>query len=377
MRRLTRVLGSTLVLATVAFPTLAQPPAPPPPVVSPEIAASRDVTLRLRAPSAERVELVSGGDIPGVPMQGGLPLTKGSDGVFSVMLPALAAGAYRYRFTVDGVPTSDPGNPSTSESNGNAWSLFYVAGAPFMDTQRVAHGSVAEVHYFSTALGRTRRMHVYTPPGYEKNRTAYPVFYLLHGAFDGDDSWSTVGRAGFIVDNLIAAGDARPMIVVMPDGHTARFGGVGGGLNTADFVREFTADIKPYVESTYRVRTERGATAIAGLSMGGAQTLDIAFADLSSYGYVGVFSSGVFGIANDSNWESAQLAQLDDGALKRDLELVWFSTGKDDFLLDTTKATVAMLEKHGFDVVYEESSGGHTWINWREYLAKFTPQLFE
>jgi len=254
--------------------------------------------------------------------------------------------------------------------------LFYVAGAPFMDTQRVAHGSVAEVHYFSTALGRTRRMHVYTPPGYEKGRDAYPVLYLLHGAFDGDDSWSTVGRAGFIVDNLIAAGDARPMIVVMPDGHTARFGGTGGGLNTADFVSEFKADIKPYVESTYRVRIGRADTAIAGLSMGGAQTLDIAFGDLSSYGYVGVFSSGVFGIADSSDWENAHGAQLDAAPLKRDLDLVWFSTGKDDFLLDTTQATVAMLKKHGFDVVYEESAGGHTWINWREYLTKLTPQLF-
>ncbi len=375
MGKLLKVLTSIGVLAT-ASAALAQAPAPPPPVVSPEIGPTRDVTLRLRAPSAERVELVSGGDIPGVPMQGGLPLAKGADGVFTVMLPALAAGAYRYRFTVDGVATNDPGNPQTSESNGNAWSLFYVPGAPFMDTQRIAHGSVAEVHYFSTALGRTRRMHVYTPPGYEKDRTTYPVFYLLHGAFDGDDSWSTVGRAGFIVDNLIAAGDARPMIVVMPDGHTSRFGGAGGGLNTADFVREFDADIKPYVESTYRVRTDRADTAIAGLSMGGAQTLDIAFGDLESYGYVGVYSSGVFGIANDSDWESAHLAQLDDGALKRGLELVWFSTGKDDFLLDTTKATVAMLSKHGFDVVYEESAGGHTWINWREYLTKFAPRLF-
>ena len=376
MARVTRILAAALVLGVPAPVTVAQPPAQPPPLVSPDIASSRDVTLRLRAPSAERVELVSGGDIPGVPMQGGLPLTKATDGVFSLMLPALAPGAYRYRFTVDGVPTGDPSNPSTSESNGNAWSLFYVPGAPFMDTQRVAHGSVGEVHYFSTALGRTRRMHVYTPPGYERSRETYPVFYLLHGAFDGDDSWSTVGRAGFIVDNLIAAGDARPMVVVMPDGHTARFAGVGGGLNTADFVREFTADIKPYVERTYRARTAREDTAIAGLSMGGAQTLDIAFGDLSSYGYVGVFSSGVFGIATDSNWEQAHAAQLDDGALKRDLELVWFSTGKDDFLLDTTKATVAMLEKHGFDVVYEESAGGHTWINWREYLAKFAPQLF-
>jgi enterochelin esterase-like enzyme len=377
MLKLAKIVGSTFLLAALAAPALGQPPAPPPPVVSPEIAASRDVTLRLRAPAAERVELVSGGDIPGVPAQGGLPLAKGADGVFTVMLPALAAGAYRYRFNVDGVPTMDPGNPATSQSNSNAWSLFYVSGAPFMDAQRVARGSVAEVHYFSTALNRERRMHVYTPPGYEKNRDSYPVFYLLHGAFDSDDSWSTVGRAGSIIDNLIAAGDAEPMIVVMPDGHTARFGGGGaGGLNMADFVREFDADIKPHVERSYRARTAREDTAIAGLSMGGAQTLDIAFGDLSSYAYVGVFSSGVFGIADNSDWESAHSAQLADAALKRDLELVWFSTGKDDFLLDTTKATVAMLEKHGFDVVYEESAGGHTWIVWREYLAKFAPQLF-
>jgi enterochelin esterase family protein len=357
---------------------LAQPVAAPPRIVSPEIAANRDVTLRLRAPSAGRVELVSGGDIPGVPMQGGLPLTKGADGIFSIVLPALAAGAYRYRFTVDGVATNDPGNPSTSESNGNAWSLFYVPGAELMDTQRVAHGAIAEVHYYSTVLNRTRRMHVYTPPGYERNRDVYPVLYLLHGAFDGDDSWSTVGRAGFILDNLIAARDARPMIVVMPDGHTSRFSGGGGagGLDMADFVREFTRDIKPHIETNYRIRGGRAATAIAGLSMGGAQTLDIVFGNLASYAYVGVFSSGVFGIADNADWENRHREQLDDETLTRGLELVWFSTGKDDFLLDTTKATVAMLEKHELDVDYEESAGGHTWINWREYLTRFVPQLF-
>ncbi len=357
---------------------LAQPVAAPPRIVSPEIAANRDVTLRLRAPSAGRVELVSGGDIPGVPMQGGLPLTKGADGIFSIVLPALAAGAYRYRFTVDGVATNDPGNPSTSESNGNAWSLFYVPGAELMDTQRVAHGAIAEVHYYSTVLNRTRRMHVYTPPGYERNRDVYPVLYLLHGAFDGDDSWSTVGRAGFILDNLIAARDARPMIVVMPDGHTSRFSGGGGagGLDMADFVREFTRDIKPHIETNYRIRGGRAATAIAGLSMGGAQTLDIVFGNLASYAYVGVFSSGVFGIADNADWENRHREQLDDETLKRGLELVWFSTGRDDFLLDTTKATVAMLEKHDLDVDYEESAGGHTWINWREYLTRFAPQLF-
>jgi len=383
----------TLRYATAALLTFflaghvaAQPAAPsatppPPPVVSPDIAANGDVTLRLRAPQADKVEVVSGGDVPGIPVQGGLPLSKGADGVWQVKFPQLASGAYRYRFNVDGVPTSDPVNPGTSQSNGNAWSLFYVPGAKFMDEQRVEHGAISAVHYYSGALAKNRRMHVYLPPGYERSRASYPVFYLLHGAFDGDDSWSTVGRAGFIIDNLIASGAAKPMIVVMPDGHTSRFtpGGRAGpaSLNMEDFVREFNADIKPYVEGHYRVLTDRRSTAIAGLSMGGAQTLDIAFGDLSKYAYVGVFSSGVFDVRSSSQWEDKHRAQLDDAALKRGLSLVWFSTGKDDFLVDTTVGTVDLLKKHGFAVTYEQSTGAHTWINWRAYLNKFTPQLFK
>ena len=154
-----------------------------------------------------------------------------------------------------------------------------------------------------------------------RTATTYPVFYLLHGAFDGDDSWSTVGRAGFIVDNLIAAGDARPMIVVMPDGHTSRFGGGGAA---GSIWPTSSASSTPTSSRTSRARTASAPTArdtaIAGLSMGGAQTLDIAFGDLDSYGYVGVYSSGVFGIANNSDWESAHRAQLDDAALKRGLD---------------------------------------------------------
>ena len=347
-----------------------------PAVASPEIASSGDVTLRLRAARAEKVDLVSGGDIPGVP-NAGLALAKSGGGVWEVVLPNLASGAYRYRFNVDGVPTNDPSNPQVSQSNGNAWSLFYVPGAKFMDERQVPHGAIAAVHYYSTALGRARRMHVYTPPGYERGRDSYPVFYLLHGAFDSDDSWSTVGRAGFIIDNLIADGSAKPMIVVMPDGHTSRFTpSERRPLDIADFVRDFSTDIKPYVESHYRARTDRRSTAIAGLSMGGAQTLDIAFGHLGEFAYVGVFSSGVFDVRDSSQWEDAHRATLDDASLKRGLELVWFSTGRDDFLLDTTAATVAMLERHGFKVGYEPSMGAHTWINWREYLDKFAPQLF-
>jgi enterochelin esterase family protein len=373
---------AVLVVVVAASAAPAQPPrqaaVAPPPVVSPEIAAERDVTLRLRAPRADQVMLTSGGDIPGVPFEAGLAMAKGADGVWQIKLPSIESGAYRYRFDVDGVPTADPNNPLTSQANGNSWSLFYVPGGKLTDTRRVPHGAVAEVTYHSTALGRDRRMHVYTPPGYERSRDTYPVLYLLHGAGDSDDAWSTVGRAGFIVDNLIASRDAVPMIVVMPDGHTERFR-IGGGrpLSITDFVREFSTDIKPHVEASYRVRTDRASTAIAGLSMGGAQTLDIAIDNLDDFAYVGVFSSGVFGSGDSAQWEDSHRKQLDDTAPKRGLELVWFSTGKDDFLIETTRATVAMLERHGFEVSYEESAGGHTWDNWRDYLGQFAPLLFK
>lgn len=340
-------------------------------VVSPDV-SDGNATLRLRAPAADAVRVTSGGDIPGVP-GGGLDLTRNDDGVWEVTLENIDSGAYRYNFNVDGVSTLDPSNPLTSQSNGSSWSLFYVSGSDFMDERRVPHGAIAEVSYFSETHQRHRRMHVYTPPGYQTNDDRYPVFYLLHGAGDSDDAWSTVGRAGFILDNLIASGTAEPMIVVMPDGHTT---GPNAPAPQAAFETEFVTDIKPYVETHFRVRTDRAATAIAGLSMGGGQTLEIGITDLDEYAYIGVFSSGVFSIGRDTSFEETHADTLDAPSLREGLELVWFSTGREDGLLDTTQQTVAMLREHGFDVVFEESTGGHTWINWREYLREFTPQLF-
>ena len=345
-------------------------------VTSPELTTDGDVVLRLRAPAAESVRLTSGGDIPGLNPGVGLDLVKNDEGVWEVTLEALAPGAFRYNFNVDGVPTLDPGNRLTSESNGNAWSLFHVPGEAFMDTRRVPHGAVSEVTYWSETLGRHRRMHVYTPPGYQNSRARYPVFYLLHGAGDSDNSWSTVGRAGFIMDNLIAAGDSEPMIVVMPHGHQPAVDGGPGGMQIAEFAVEFARDVKPYIEANYRARNGRGDTAIAGLSMGGAHTLEIAMSDLDEYGYVGVFSSGVFGIGNDDSFESEHRATLEDDALRSGLEYFWFGIGDGDFLLDTARETVSMLRGYGFDVVYHESGGGHTWMNWRVYLRDFAQQLF-
>jgi enterochelin esterase family protein len=271
--------------------------AAPPQFNSPEVAADRRITFRVFAPQAQAIRLAAG-DIPGVGQT--TQLTKSPTGVWEVTIGPVDPGAYRYNFNIDGVATIDPRSPFISESNNNVWSLLYVQGADFMDTKSVPHGAVGAVTYYSTSLGTFRRMHVYTPPGYERNSDRYPVFYLLHGAGDSDDAWTSVGRAGFILDNLIAAKRAKPMIVVMPHGHTRRGAAAAGAsaiarTATQEFVDDFAKDVRPYVEKNYRVLTGRSNTAIAGLSMGGGQTLQAAIRDLDDYGYIGVYSSGLIG----------------------------------------------------------------------------------
>jgi enterochelin esterase family protein len=173
----------------------------------------------------------------------------------------------------------------------------------------------------------------------------------------------------------------------MPAGHTGpfRFGPGGGSLDRQidEFANDFTSDVRPHVERTYRVHQDRAHRAIAGLSMGGMQTLNIMADHLADYGYVGVFSSGVFGIGGGPftppgpSWEDRHKESLGNAELKDGLELVWFATGKDDFLIDTSRGTVGMLKKHGFKVTFKETDGGHTWTNWREYLRDFAPLLFQ
>lgn len=377
---------SALLLAPAAH---AQPGPQAAPVVSPEVLGDRRVVFRIRAPQAQVVRLV-GSDIPGVGQ--GSPLSTDGNGVWVATLGPIEPGTYRYHFNVDGVPVIDPRNPTTSESNNNTWSLVYVPGLDFMDTRDVPHGAVAAVTYYSSALGRFRRMHIYTPPGYPAGGGKYPVLYLLHGAGDSDDSWTSVGRAGFILDNLIADKKAKPMIVVMPAGHTAP-GGFRQPTRNDDFSRDFLNDVVPYVEKNYRLLKDRSQRAIAGLSMGGNQSLDIAVSHLDRFGYVGVYSSGLIGMFGPvrspapgapspspsppgPTWEEQHRKALDDASRRKGLELLWFATGKEDFLLETTRKTVVLFKRHGFDPVYRETGGGHTWINWRQYLNEFAPLLF-
>jgi enterochelin esterase family protein len=377
-RKLFVLVTSVATFATIAPSIHAQPRGPR--VVSPEISTNREVTFRIRAPKAETVQL-AGSDIPNNGQ--GKAMTKGSNDVWEVTVGPLAPGAYRYCFNVDGVTVVDPRNPKTSESNDNTWSLVYVPGADWLDTKDVPHGAVSAVTYWSTILKRFRRVHVYTPPGYESGEGKFPVFYLLHGASDSDNSWSSVGRAGFILDNLIAEGKAKPMVVIMPHGHTGPLS--AGRPFSGDFESEFVIDIMPQMEKRFRVYADREHRAMAGLSMGGAQTLNIGIPHLDQFGYMGVFSSGIFGIAGGPgarqpqgpSFEEQHKETLDAPKLKEGLKLFWFATGKDDFLVATTRATVEMFKKHKFEVVYKETGGAHTWDNWRDYLHEFAPKLFQ
>jgi enterochelin esterase-like enzyme len=392
MTRTTVAATAALTLLLAAHSFAQQPPAPSatrpatrqaPVVNSPELLPDRRITFRLLAPKADDVRL-NGGDIQG---GGNRTFTKAASGVWELTLGPIDPGTYRYTFNVDGVPTIDPRNHATSESNQNAWSVVHVPGLGFADENDVPHGAVAAVHYRSKVLNKDRRLHVYTPPGYETGADKYPVFYLLHGSSDSDDSWLSVGRANFILDNLIASGKARPMIVVMPHGHVTRNvpppapagsaatrPAVTGPATPTEFDREFLTDIRPLVESRYRVLTDPANRAIAGLSMGGGQSLSIALPNLQDFSYVGVFSSAIFQ-RDLAAWEKLNAPMLD-SARKDNLKLLWFATGSADFLVDRSRATVDLLKRHNFNPVYKETPGGHTWINWRNYLNEFTPQLF-
>jgi enterochelin esterase family protein len=356
-----------------------------PQVVSPEVQADRTITFRILAPNAKEVKL-NRGDIPASFEK---PMTKAESGVWEVTVGPLVSGAYRYTFVVDGVTVVDPRNPVNSESNDNVWSMAVVPGSDLMDTRDVPHGAVAAVTYHSKALGRARRMHVYTPPGYESGKDKYPVFYLLHGASDSDHAWTSVGRVGFILDNLIAAKKAKPMILVMPAGHTTR-GGFRVPGQADEFSKDFLGDIRPYVESRYRTINDRAHRAIAGLSMGGMQTLAIGIPHLNEFAYIGVFSSGLMrafgagrrtpdGVTPDrgASWEKENEAVLANASLKKGLKLVWFGIGNEDFLLEASRGTVELMKKHGFAVTEQETDGGHTWLNWRDYLIEFAPKLFQ
>jgi enterochelin esterase family protein len=373
-----------------------RPPTPNDTLKSTEVATDHKVTFRIYAPKADEVSIT--GDFG----EGG-KMTKDDKGVWSLTVGPLTPDYYSYSFNVDGVRTVDPKNGMIKQGVNSVDSLFLVPGeeAEFETTKDVPHGEVRAAWYKSGTLGMPRRMHVYTPPGYEGGSEKYPVFYLLHGGGDEDSGWSTIGRAGIILDNLIASNKAVPMIVVMPNGSLPPPANMPArpapgeepspefraAMEAAQgrFVDELLKEVVPVVEKTYRVKTGPENRALAGLSMGGGQTLRVLTTQPDQFAYVGIWSAGIGGFggrgasAEDRarEWEKrneAFLAAADRvNSSVKDLEI---RVGDKDFALAGSKALAGALEKRGIKHEVHISGGGHTWINWRHYLNEWAPQLF-
>jgi enterochelin esterase family protein len=340
------------------------------------------VTFRLCAPDATTVSVTSSDVADVIPLglgggPSGLAMTKDDKGLWSVTTPApIAPDTYRFNFSVNGVALPNPQGNTFSEARVGTNGTFEVLGAAgaFQTYNKdVSHGSVSVIEYWSASLGVKRRAHVYTPPGYARGGGKYPVLYLVHGAGDSDDSWTSVGHANYILDNLIAAGKAKPMIVVMPFGHTPDRPGTNL-LANADFADDFLKDLIPYVEANYRTLNGPGTRAMAGLSMGGAHTLNNGLTHPELFGYIGIFSMGLMNAQQVTDYEAKNGAALDRAG--KSMKLVYYAIGRADFLYQSAAPTRAMFAKHGIRDVYHESDGGHTWINWRRYFDDFAPRLF-
>lgn len=361
-------------------------PTPNDTLKSAEVAPDHKVTFRIYAPKADEV-LVSGD------FGRGGKLTKDEQGVWSLTVGPLAPDFYSYTFAVDGVRTIDPKNARIKPGVNSVESILEVSGddAAFEANAPVPHGEIRAVWYRSGTLDAPRRMHIYTPPGYEGGDAKYPVLYLLHGGGDDDQGWSTIGRAGFILDNLIAAQKAVPMLIVMPNGSLpppANLPPFTPGATPSPEVRaareaaqnrftdELLKEIVPYVEKTYRVQPGPKRRALAGLSMGGGQTLRVLTTNPDQFAYVAIWSAGVFG-GNGEAWAERNrkfLAGAD--SVNSNVKRLSICAGENDFALAGTKALAEVLEKHGIHRDVHISSGGHTWTNWRHYLNEMAPKLF-
>jgi enterochelin esterase-like enzyme len=342
----------------------------------------RRVTFRVCAPNATAVSVTSSDIADVIPMgfgggPNGLAMEKDDKGVWSVTTPVpVAPDTYRFNFSVNGVALPNPQGTTFSEARvgtNGTFEVFGPEGAFQTWNKDVPHGAVSEIEYWSRSLGVKRRAHVYTPPGYERGSGKFPVLYLVHGAGDSDDSWTSVGHAHYMLDNLIAAGKAKPMIVVMPFGHTPDRPGADMLVNT-DFSDDFLKELIPYVEATYRTVNKPAARAMAGLSMGGAHTLNNGLTHPELFGYAGIFSMGLMNAQQVEAYEKKNGAALDKAA--KSMKLVYYAMGKTDFLYASVAPTRALLDKHGIRHEYNESDGGHTWINWRRYFNDFAPRLF-
>lgn len=352
------------VLLTMAMITAANAHEPP---ESPEVLKDHRVIFRYQDASAKSV-MIKGISREFVEME------KGPKGVWSASVGPMDPGLYDYSFMVDGEQMIDPSNPFVKpDKNPDTSSLEITTDKPlFYQWADVPHGTVHLQSYFSESLKRLRRFRVYTPPGYEQELSKrYPVLYLFHGTGDTEATWTEFGHGHLILDNLIAAGKAVPMILVMPDGHADLQEEEGDHeANFRKFEKDLLDSVIPLVDSTYRTIATPAGRAINGLSMGGMQSLEIGINHPELFAYVGGMSAYV------PEPKKLIAKGLADKNLNNELKLLWISIGKDDFLLKDAESFHQLLEKHGIHVQWTLTPGSHEWPVWRGYLRDFAPLLF-
>lgn len=365
------------------------------PVVSPEIHDNNTVTFRFKAPKAVRVQLT--GDF--LPVQknakfeapGIVDLKEGQEGVWEYTTPEpLKPELYSYSFIVDGLRMNDPANVYLIRDVSTLTNVFIIGGdrADFYKVNPVPHGTVSRIWYDSPALGLERRMTVYTPAGYETSGKRYPVLYLLHGMGGDEEAWISLGRTAQILDNLIAQGKAKPMIVVMPNGNASQEAAPGESSRgmvpptmqlpktmEGSYEQAFPEIVK-FIDKNYRTIKSKSGRAIAGLSMGGFHSLHISKQYPDMFNYIGLFSAAIM----PNKEVSSPIYENMEGKLKvhfdKNPALYWIAIGKTDFLYKANEEYRKLLDEKGYKYTYYESDEGHIWKNWRIYLTEFVPMLF-
>lgn len=392
MKRLTALIVALLIGVTMFAQQALWGSAP---VVSPEIHGNNTVTFRFKAPKAVRVQLT--GDF--LPVQknakfeapGIVDLKEGQEGVWEYTTPEpLKPELYSYSFIVDGLRVNDPANVYLIRDVSTLTNVFIIGGdrADFYKVNPVPHGTVSRVWYDSPALGLERRMTVYTPAGYETGGKRYPVLYLLHGMGGDEEAWISLGRTAQILDNLIAQGKAKPMIVVMPNGNASQEAAPGESSRgmvpltmqlpktmEGSYEQAFPEIVK-FIDKNYRTVKSKSGRAIAGLSMGGFHSLHISKQYPDMFNYVGLFSAAIM----PNKEASSPIYENMEGKLKVQFDknpaLYWIAIGKTDFLYKANEEYRKLLDKKGYKYTYYESDEGHIWRNWRIYLTEFVPMLF-
>jgi len=349
----------------------------PPEIKSPEVNADSTVTFRFFDPNAQKVTVNVEGAKP-------LDMTKDAQGVWSATTTAMDPEIYGYYFNADSVSLLDPNTTHIKTNLLNLQNTVLVPGTtpqPW-EVQDIPHGEVRHHFYKSAVVGDNRDYYVYTPPSYDpKSKTQYPVLYLLHGYSDGADGWTTVGKANYILDSLIAQGKAKPMIVVMPLGYGApeilQYGWKTWqhpelrDKNFEGFRKMLITELMSRVESEYRISTKRTDHAIAGLSMGGAETLLTGLNNLDKFAYIGAFSSG--GLQEDFAKSFPGL----DAKANSQIKLLYIACGTEDRLIDANRKLKSWLKSKDVNFTDRETPGMHTWMVWRDDLIAFTPLLFK